>query len=203
MFFLLPRTADAALSTLISHRIRMPGFSDHVTLGDIGEFKTSSRPVMHIAIYGNQPMGSAKWRGDVLSDFDGRVWSGPDGMPDVNGMRVSGGQISLGIACGPATQLSRGVHRSGIADAVFRRRLRKPSRDCRMARVIECRNRMFSPAAAAALGLSLRRLQRSRRTAGNRAAALSSADSRPEQHRDRYLPLPARSTRASRRWRNP
>jgi hypothetical protein len=75
MFFLLPRTADAALSTLISHHIRVPGYSDHVTLGEIGEFKTSSRAVMHIAIYGNQRMGSAKWRGDVLTDFDGRVWS--------------------------------------------------------------------------------------------------------------------------------
>src|SRR5271166_4342191 len=28
MFFLLPRTADAALSTLISHHIRVPGYSD-------------------------------------------------------------------------------------------------------------------------------------------------------------------------------
>jgi transglutaminase-like putative cysteine protease len=74
MFFLLPRTADAALARLIPHRIRIPGFSDHVTIGEIGEFKTSSRPVMHIAIYGNQPLGTAKWRGGVLSDFDGRTW---------------------------------------------------------------------------------------------------------------------------------
>ena len=100
MFFLLPRTADAALSTLISHRIHMPGFSDHVALGDIGELKTSSRPVMHIAIYGNQPMGSAKWRGDVLTDFDGRVWSRSYRDAGVNAMRVNGGQISLGIHAG-------------------------------------------------------------------------------------------------------
>jgi transglutaminase-like putative cysteine protease len=32
---------------------------------------------MHIAIYGNQPMGSAKLRGSVLSSFDGKVWSNP------------------------------------------------------------------------------------------------------------------------------
>ncbi len=72
MFFILPRTADAALSTLTSHHIHVPGYSEHVTLGEIGEFKISSRAVMHVAIYGNRPMGSAKWRGDVLTDFDGR-----------------------------------------------------------------------------------------------------------------------------------
>jgi len=77
MFFLLPRTADAALSRLISHRIRVPGFSSRVTLGEIGEFQTSSRPVMHVAIHKNQPMGSAKWRGSVLTQFDGKVWSNP------------------------------------------------------------------------------------------------------------------------------
>jgi protein-glutamine gamma-glutamyltransferase len=100
MFFLLPRTADAALSQLISHRIRVPGFSDHVTLGDFGEFKNSSRPVMHIAVYGNEPMGSVKWRGDVLSDFDGRVWSHSNLDSRGNDVRVIHGRISLGIHAG-------------------------------------------------------------------------------------------------------
>ena len=97
MFFLLPRTADAALSRLISHRIRLPGFSDHVTLGEIGEFKNSSRPVMHIAISGNQPMGSGKWRGSVLTDFDGRAWSnsGRQGR-SVRNYRVENGHADLG-----------------------------------------------------------------------------------------------------------
>jgi hypothetical protein len=101
MFFLLPRTADAALSTLISHRIRVPGFSDHVTLGEIGEFKTSSRPVMHIAIFGNQSMGSAKWRGEVLSDFDGRVWSRSRTDAGARDARTLTGHINLGIHAGP------------------------------------------------------------------------------------------------------
>lgn len=102
MFFLLPRTADAALSRLISHRIRIPGFSDHVTLGEIGEFKNSSRAMMHIAIYGNQPMGSAKWRGGVLTDFDGQSWSNPAHVypspfksPDVRFLRVDNGHVDL------------------------------------------------------------------------------------------------------------
>jgi transglutaminase-like putative cysteine protease len=109
MFFLLPRTADAALSRLISHRIRMPGYSDQVTLGDIGEFKNSSRPVMHIAIYGNQPMGAAKWRGDALTDFNGRAWStsnldaSADDRPFARLVRYKaiGGHVSLGTHAGP------------------------------------------------------------------------------------------------------
>ena len=96
MFFLLPRTADAALSSLTSHHIRVPGYSDRVTLGEIGEFKISSRAVMHVAIYGNQSMGSAKWRGDVLTDFDGRIWSRSRPIPGDHGTLAIGGHISLG-----------------------------------------------------------------------------------------------------------
>ena len=99
MFFLLPRTADAALSRLISHRIRIPGFSDHVTLGEIGEFQSSSRTVMHISIYGNQPMGQALWRGGVLTDFDGRAWSTPS-SPSWR-RPVVDGHVEIGYQPGP------------------------------------------------------------------------------------------------------
>ena len=80
----------------------MAGYSEHVTLGEIGEFKTSSRAVMHIAIYGNQPMGSAKWRGDVLTDFDGRTWSRPlwTELGD-RGSTAIRGHKSLGTHPGP------------------------------------------------------------------------------------------------------
>ena len=54
LFFMLPRTADAAFRRFISSRIFLPGFSNEVTLGQIGQIKSSSRPVMHVmhsAIY--------------------------------------------------------------------------------------------------------------------------------------------------------
>jgi protein-glutamine gamma-glutamyltransferase len=73
LFFVLPRTADAAFSHLISHRMRLPGFSNQVSLGEIGEMKTTSRPVMHIHIWG--PQLGLKWRGGALIDFDGKRWS--------------------------------------------------------------------------------------------------------------------------------
>ncbi|MBZ5617342.1 MAG: DUF3488 and transglutaminase-like domain-containing protein [Acidobacteriia bacterium] len=78
LFFLLPRTADAAFSRLASRRIHIPGFSNQVTLGDIGEIKNTSRPAMHIRVIGRDLAGGLKWRGGALIDFDGRRWSNPN-----------------------------------------------------------------------------------------------------------------------------
>jgi transglutaminase-like putative cysteine protease len=77
LFFLLPRTAEAAISRL-SHRSFLPGFATQVSLGDIGEIKTSSRPVMHISIFSSQRVGGLKWRGGALTEFDGKRWINPN-----------------------------------------------------------------------------------------------------------------------------
>ncbi len=83
LFFLLPRTAEAAFSRLIAHRVFLPGFSNQVNLGDIGELKTSSRPVMHIRIDSALKVGPMKWRGGALSDFDGKRWTNPSRQPEI------------------------------------------------------------------------------------------------------------------------
>jgi len=95
LFFLLPRTADAAFSRLISHRIYIPGFSNHVKLGEIGEFKTSSRTMMHIVInYSTEPAAGLKWRGGALVKFDGKNWSNP--RPERTGITMGEhGHINL------------------------------------------------------------------------------------------------------------
>src|ERR1041385_9053358 len=74
LFFMLPRTADAAFRHLISRHIYLPGFSNQVMLGQIGEIKTSSRTVMHIRIDSRESPPNIKWRGAALSEFDGRLW---------------------------------------------------------------------------------------------------------------------------------
>src|SRR5215468_2938134 len=63
LFFLLPRTAEAAFSRLGPHRSLLPGFATQVSLGAIGDLKTSSRPVMHVSIYSAQRIPGLKWRG--------------------------------------------------------------------------------------------------------------------------------------------
>lgn len=75
LFFLLPRTADAALSRFFWHRIFIPGFSNQVTLGETGQIRLNSRPVMHISSPRPEKLTGLKWRGDALSHFDGRRWT--------------------------------------------------------------------------------------------------------------------------------
>jgi transglutaminase-like putative cysteine protease len=102
LFFLLPRTANAAFH-LVSHRIFVPGFSNQVTLGQIGEIKRRSDAVMHVRLYTPagapppQASGDAipflKWRGAALSTFDGRRWFNPPGGAET--LRTEGGRVIL------------------------------------------------------------------------------------------------------------
>ena len=94
LFFILPRTAEAAFSRLIAHRIFLPGFSNQVTLGDIGEIKTNSRPVMHIKIWSALAVGPLKWRGAALRDFDGKRWTNPNRPPEQ--LAVENDHVTLG-----------------------------------------------------------------------------------------------------------
>ncbi len=75
LFFFLPRTARAAFQHLVSHRYHLAGFSNHVTLGEIGEIKQESVTVMHVKMDSPQDRTLAlKWRGAALSEFNGRAW---------------------------------------------------------------------------------------------------------------------------------
>ena len=83
LFFLLPRTANAALQFLASNRYHLTGFSNDVMLGEFGELKTDSRPVMHVKPLSTNPSNglssdlplNLKWRGLALERFDGHRWS--------------------------------------------------------------------------------------------------------------------------------
>ena len=77
MFFLLPRTARAAFQHLVSDRFRVPGFSNEIVLGQMGEIKRQTTAVMHVRIFGIEGPMPLKWRGAALSRFDGRRWSNP------------------------------------------------------------------------------------------------------------------------------
>jgi len=75
LFFFLPRTARAAFQHLVSHRYHLVGFSNHVTLGEIGEIKQENVAVMHVKMDRPQDRAlSLKWRGAALTEFNGRAW---------------------------------------------------------------------------------------------------------------------------------
>ena len=73
VFFVLPRTARAAFQRFVPERYHLPGFSNEVTLGEIGEIKQSSAPVMHVLSQGDGLL-AVRWRGAALTHFDGKRW---------------------------------------------------------------------------------------------------------------------------------
>jgi transglutaminase-like putative cysteine protease len=79
LFFVLPRTARAAMERFVPQRYHLPGFTNEVTLGQIGEIKQSSAPVMHIRRYQSEGLLDVRWRGTALMIFDGKHWYNPPG----------------------------------------------------------------------------------------------------------------------------
>ncbi len=77
LFFVLPRTAEAAFRRLAPGRYHVPGFSDQVRLGEVGRLRQDHRAVMRVRILGPQRALPLKWRGVALSRFDGRRWFNP------------------------------------------------------------------------------------------------------------------------------
>jgi len=76
LFFVLPRTARAAFQRFAPERYHLPGFSHEVKLGEIGEIKQSSAPVMHVYSPAEGFL-SVRWRGAALTRFDGKRWYNP------------------------------------------------------------------------------------------------------------------------------
>jgi len=77
MFILLPRSANAAFRHLMTARYHLSGFSNEVTLGEVGQIQKDSRPVMHVRPYSQSMPANLKWRGAALSQFDGHKWTDP------------------------------------------------------------------------------------------------------------------------------
>src|ERR1043166_2174073 len=77
IFFITPRSTEGALAMPGgSPSSGFVGFSDRVTLGDIGRLNESNQLVMRVRVEGpgaSQP-GGLRWRGVALDRFDGRHW---------------------------------------------------------------------------------------------------------------------------------
>lgn len=74
LFFVLPRTARAALDRLLPAAQRVSGFAPEITLGATGEIRRQGAPVFH-ARFGTPSQGAGlKWRGTALAEFNGWKW---------------------------------------------------------------------------------------------------------------------------------
>jgi hypothetical protein len=74
LFFVLPRTARAALDRLLPAAQRVSGFAPEITLGATGEIRRLGAPVFH-ARFNRPSLGTGlKWRGMALAEFNGWKW---------------------------------------------------------------------------------------------------------------------------------
>jgi transglutaminase-like putative cysteine protease len=76
LFFVVPRYGSSALARSNAGASHLIGFSDSVTLGDIGRLQQSNGVVMRVRV--DDPAAarnrSLRWRGVALDEFNGRGW---------------------------------------------------------------------------------------------------------------------------------
>jgi hypothetical protein len=78
IFLLIPRVTTGYLGALNLHPNLMTGFSNDVTLGEIGQIQQNTSVVMRIHVDGDPSRAQdVHWRGIILANFDGRHWFNP------------------------------------------------------------------------------------------------------------------------------
>ena len=75
LFFIAPRAGSASFTRGGVGLTNLIGFSESVTLGEIGTLKQNNGVVMHVRLEDSLPPGlQLKWRGVALDEFTGRAW---------------------------------------------------------------------------------------------------------------------------------
>lgn len=74
LFLIAPRSGAAALTRSGGSLTNFIGFSDSVTLGQIGDLKRDNAVVMHVRIEDAEPRNGFRWRGVALDEFTGHGW---------------------------------------------------------------------------------------------------------------------------------
>lgn len=76
IFFIMPRFTGSALARSDGNLTGVVGFSDEVTLGEIGRLQQSERIVMRVRVEDRLAPRhqTLRWRGVALDEFSGRAW---------------------------------------------------------------------------------------------------------------------------------
>jgi len=77
IFVVFPRLSAGFLPSSIVQPVRVPGFSNNVELGEVGDLKISNETIMRVVVGTNDAgkLGSnVYWRGTAFDTFDGKYW---------------------------------------------------------------------------------------------------------------------------------
>lgn len=96
LFLVAPRTGAAALTRSNGSLTNFIGFSDSVTLGQIGELKGDDAVVMHVRIEDADPRPGFRWRGVALDEYTGRGWRKSAAARNPTQIKLERGRFQLG-----------------------------------------------------------------------------------------------------------
>ena len=103
IFLITPRAAESTLALPGGAASSgFVGFSDRVTLGDIGRLNESNQLVMRVRVEGPGGGAGLRWRGVALDHFDGRRWS-QTSQPRPTDPPREGNLFKLGTTAGRLT----------------------------------------------------------------------------------------------------
>jgi protein-glutamine gamma-glutamyltransferase len=74
IFLMAPRSGAAALTRSGGGLTNFIGFSENVTLGQIGTLKQDDAVVMRVRVEDPEPPQGLRWRGVALDEFTGKAW---------------------------------------------------------------------------------------------------------------------------------
>ena len=112
IFFVLPRLSGGYLSNLAQQGDLVTGFSDSVSLGEIGRIQQSNEVVMHVRLEDGQRGQSLRLRGTTLSNFDGTKWFNPPHY--LQNLAGTGGSYDLRHFVRPSERLALGIQHDPI-----------------------------------------------------------------------------------------
>lgn len=121
IFFLLPRLSGGYMSKLAQQSDLVTGFSDTVSLGEIGRIQQSNQIMMHVRLENGQRGQPPRLRGNTLSTFDGKKWFNPP--HNVQNLPGLGGSYQLRSFVKPDASLDVGTLAVGNQSAVLHYRV--------------------------------------------------------------------------------
>ncbi len=119
-FFFLPRFSGAGMGSNFGNSQSLTGFSDKVTLGDIGKVQQSDETVMRIKVDNplNAQIQNTRWRGVALDQFDNKNWRKTPIMSEVL-TKDNGNFFRLNAAKNDANFVTQTVYLESIDTSVL------------------------------------------------------------------------------------